>query len=216
MMEPLYFRVSKRAGEAKSCGSRFLGCPALPERFNYPVCADGQGGVWPYTFVCQLNLEELASWGFDGLLPVRGVLSFFAMIDPYLGRFEAPLCIGGTISDMELVKVFYFPDDKDLRTIAPPVPDSCPFPPTGWQMSFTRRHGKLQEDHGLFVPPVHRPWETWDPPFEDWQILLQVDSEEGNGFQLNFMDCGVLAFLIHPDDLARKDFSRVRAVVLSS
>ena len=55
-----------------------------------------------------------------------------------------------------------------------------------------------------------------EPPFEDWQILLQVDSFSGMDFDLNFMDFGVLDFLISPEDLAKRDFSSVRAIVLST
>lgn len=47
-------------------------------------------------------------------------------------------------------------------------------------------------------------------------ILLQVDSFEGEDFSLNFMDTGVLDFLISPHDLEKSDFSDVRAIVLSS
>ena len=52
--------------------------------------------------------------------------------------------------------------------------------------------------------------------YEDWLILLQVDSFEGKDFQLNLMDVGVLDFLISPSDLKQHSFDNVRAIVLSS
>ena len=48
------------------------------------------------------------------------------------------------------------------------------------------------------------------------EILLQVDSFAGMDFNLNFMDCGVLDFLIAPEALWARDFSSVRAIVLST
>ena len=72
------------------------------------------------------------------------------------------------------------------------------------------------EEHALFAGPSHREWESWEHPYEDWEILLQVDSFDGEGFTLNFMDCGVLDFLISPQDLAARRFDRVRAIVLST
>ena len=35
-------------------------------------------------------------------------------------------------------------------------------------------------------------------------------------FSLNFMDCGVLDFLISPEDLAACRFDNVRAIILST
>ncbi len=53
-------------------------------------------------------------------------------------------------------------------------------------------------------------------PFEDWVILLQIDSFEGKYFVLNFMDFGVLDFLISPKAQEAYDFSDVRGIVLST
>ena len=82
-------------------------------------------------------------------------------------------------------------------------------------MAFSAQLEKYGEEHGLFVPPTHRQWETWAPPYETWQILLQVDSCMGNDFHVNFMDKGVLDFLIAPEDLEAKRFDRIRAIILA-
>ena len=68
----------------------------------------------------------------------------------------------------------------------------------------------------LLAPPSHREWENWDHPFEDWLILLQIDSFDGKDFNLNFMDSGVLDFLISEKDLADRRFDNIRAIVLST
>jgi len=41
--------------------------------------------------------------------------------------------------------------------------------------------------------------------FKDYILLLQIDSID----EIMWGDCGVANFFIHPDDLARKDFSKV-------
>lgn len=46
----------------------------------------------------------------------------------------------------------------------------------------------------------------WNPEFRDWILLLQIDSQP-NG--ILWGDMGVANFFIHPDALAKKDFSNV-------
>ena len=45
----------------------------------------------------------------------------------------------------------------------------------------------------------------YNSPFKDYILLLQIDSLD----EIMWGDCGVANFFIHPDDLARKDFSKV-------
>lgn len=44
-------------------------------------------------------------------------------------------------------------------------------------------------------------------PYRDYVLLLQLDSDEANGIMWG--DLGVCHFFIHPDDLRRRDFSKV-------
>lgn len=218
-MHPIFLKLSKPNHPVPPCGSRFWGSPDLPQGFEYPTYTDCNGKIRPYTFVCQINLKEVAPYDTENLLPHEGLLSFFAKIDNYLGYDDDETHIGSHISAENDVRVIYFPTpdfDKFEETAFADDEDE-PFPPAAWSISFTRlKEEECFDEHALFAPPVHREWETWDPPYEDWQILLQVDSFEGADFTLNFMDCGVLTFLIAPDDLKSKCFSHVRAIVLSS
>lgn len=45
-----------------------------------------------------------------------------------------------------------------------------------------------------------------DEEQEDWVVLLQINSQDD---VIMWGDCGVCNFFIHPDDLKKKDFSRV-------
>ena len=145
-----------------------------------------------------------------------GLLSFFAKIDYYLGYYDADDCIGGSISPEDAVRVLYFPVTDDMDEVVLLDDDDEPWNPAEMRVDFARSVPPLSEEHMLLAPPTHRPWETWDPPFEDRLILLQVDSFAGPDFNLNFKDFGVLDFLIPPDDLRRCRFDRVRAIVLST
>jgi hypothetical protein len=127
-------------------------------------------------------------------------------------------CISGYVSGPEDLKVLYFPEvTEDFSEVVLLDEDDEPVNPSELTIRFaqTRPEG-CYEDHALLAKPTHREWETWEPPFEDWQILLQVDSFSGKDFDLNFMDCGVLDFLISPKDLAAGRFDSVRAIVLSA
>lgn len=218
-MKPIYLRLSKPFGELAVEASRFWGSPALPKGMDYPQYIDDAGDEYPYVFVCQINLAELKAFCGDGAdpLPPTGLLLFFAKIDHYLGQFADTDCIGGAISAPDAVKVIYVKDCSGLREVVLVDDEDQPMSPDALEVSFTREHDPMAEDdHALFANPDHREWESWDHPYEDWQILLQIDSFAGMDFNLNFMDFGVLDFLISPEALRHADFSDVRAIVLST
>ena len=218
-MKPIYLRLSKPFGELAVEASRFWGSPALPKGMDYPQYIDDAGDEYPYVFVCQINLAELKAFCGDGAnpLPPTGLLLFFAKIDHYLGQFADTDCIGGAISAPDAVKVIYVKDCSGLREVVLVDDEDQPMSPDALEISFTREHDPLaDDDQVLFARPDHREWESWDHPYEDWQILLQIDSFAGMDFNLNFMDFGVLDFLISPEALRHADFSDVRAIVLST
>ena len=45
--------------------------------------------------------------------------------------------------------------------------------------------------------------------YADYVLLLQLDSDEENGVDMLWGDAGVCNFFIHPQDLAKRDFSKV-------
>ena len=222
-MTPIHLTLSAPSGKLGTCASRFWGNPALPKGFGYPMYTDDGGDEYPYLFVCQINLAEVAPYDTQQRLPHKGLLSFFAKIDHYLGVFDSLDFIGGSISSTDDVCVLYFPEvgtpgpHEGFEEMVLVDADEQPLNPSELCIRFSARPAEpYAEEHALFAHPTHREWETWDHPFEHWQILLQIDSCEGADFQLNFMDCGVLDFLIDPNDLAAADFSKVRGIVLST
>lgn len=215
-MKPIHLKLSKPFEKLPATASRFWGNPALPEDLEWPGYTDDDGDELDYVFVCQINLEELAPYDTDHALPSSGLLLFFAKIDHYLGHFEYE-SVGGSVSPVEAVRIIYLPSTDGLVEKVLVDETDTPVSPEELQIDFTYDFDPLRdEDTCLFARPDHREWETWDHPYEDWLILLQVDSFSGMDFNLNFMDFGVLDFLISPQDLRKADFSNVRAIVLSS
>lgn len=215
-MKPIYLKLSVPPDKLATGSSRFWGNPDLLEGSDFPTYTDEDGDEYHYCFICQINLEELGRLHPSSLLPKRGLLSFFAKIDHYLGYYDAPTEIGGSVSGKDAVKVLYFPSCERMEEKVLTDEEGHPSAPDELQIDFCPDIPHLSDEHALFAPPTHCPWETWDPLFEDWVILLQIDSFEGKDFNLNFMDCGVLDFLISPSDLKRQCFDNVRAIILST
>lgn len=215
-MKPIHLTLRRPFEKIPAGASRFWGNPDLPKGFAYPMYIDDEGDEYPYYFICQINLEEVAPFDTEHRLPASGLLSFFAKIDRYMGYFDASDSIGGSISQADAVRVIWFPSCEDMEEVVLVDDDNAPIAPEEMQIEYTHSTPPLSDEHILFAPPDHREWETWDPPYEDWEILLQIDSFEGMDFILNFMDFGVLDFLISPADLKNRRFDNVRAIVLST
>lgn len=206
-MKPIPITLCKPFEKLPVTASRFWGNPALPSADAFPFYTDSDGDEMAYTFICQINLSELPS----SPLPPKGLLLFFGKVGHYLGRFSEDY-VGGSLGDPEAVRVLYYPSIEGFDEVIVLDDDDKPLSPEEQEIKFA----KGDSDRALFAEPNHREWETWDHPYEEWQILLQVDSMEGMDFQLNFMDWGVLDFLISPEDLRQGIFNNVRGIVLSS
>lgn len=213
---PVYLILSKPFEKLPAGASRFWGNPDLPEGTGYPMYIDDEGDEYPYVFICQINLEQLAAFAPGNPLPKSGLLSFFAKIDHNLGIMAASAGIQSHCSEPEDVKILYFPTIGDMREVVLVDENDEQTSPEEMAVGFADKTETLGDDHALFATPTHREWEDWDSPCEGRQILLQIDSFEGMDFSLNFMDCGVLDFLISTADLAAGNFSDVRAIILST
>ncbi len=214
-MKPIHLTLSMPFAKTAPDASRFWGNPSLPAGSAYPSYVGEDGKEYNYRFICQINLSELRPYDTDKLLPSEGLLLFFAKIDRYMGCFDGG-SVSGYISDAEDVKVIYLADCDGVEEYVLLDEDGMPVAPDEKEIRFSLEPTDFSNEHALFASPDHREWDNWDEPFEDWQILLQVDSFLGMDFYLNFMDCGVLDFLISPDDLKTRKFDNVRAIVLST
>lgn len=214
MEKAIYIKAAKAGYKLPVGCSQWWGSPDLPKAMAYPTYLDSAGRKREYKFVCQINLEEVALHCPDTRLPHKGLLSFFARIHHYLGDAGDTDHVRDRIGSPEEVRVFYFEQTEELEEVVLLDKDGKETDYPEMRMTLSTQQEKYAADQGLFLPPTHREWETWAPPFETWKVLFQLDSFEGDHFHLNFMGSGVLDFLIAPEDLEAHRFDRVRAIVL--
>lgn len=211
----IHIELSETEKALPLLSSKFWGAPAMPKECFLPYYRTDDDEYFPYTFICQIRLDEVAAFDIQNQLPHKGMLYFFAKIDHYLGG-DHPESIGSCISDEQDVIVYYYPDDLDTNEFEFKYPNEgdC-IVPKERKITFSLDCNN-ETKHKLLGLPDYFPYQTWDAPFSKWQLLFQVDSDEGDDYGLNFMDCGLLYFIISPEDLKNSIFSSVRAVVSSS
>ena len=97
--------------------------PDMPAGIPFPCngTPDDEGKEDLLTFICQINLEELATNDTGKLLPASGMLYFFANLDYFLGDYEAEAeCLGFWPDNA--FKVMYAPEIKELCTHEVSIP----------------------------------------------------------------------------------------------
>ena len=184
--------------------SKWWGNPDLPVGFDVPD---------DLTFICQIKCDELAAFDEDNLLPHKGMLYFFAAIDYYFGNFDSynPTDFYWGSED---VKVFYVEDieNQTFEQIVFVDDEDKPVAMKELAIEFSSDDA-LCYGNKMLGEPYNREWEDWDSPYNGWTELLQVDSDDYDECTLNFMDWGMLHFIINPNDLKNNDFTKVKAVI---
>lgn len=214
MNQPVYIKLAESSDDLPVGASHWWGYPDLPADVSIPVVEDAvDGEVYALTFICQINLSDLP----EGIsrLPHSGLLLFFADIAYYNRQWDEP-SIFMHISGKDVVKVIYIPEER-LPELVNRCNDYEEEELPAIPLRFTTKRPSLNEpDHRLLGEPYYREWDDWDSPFEGWELLFQMDSCEGPGYNYNFIDYGVLNLIISPMALNVLDFSDVRAIVLST
>lgn len=207
---PIYIHLREALENPPLGSSHWFGYPDLPPDIGIPqVMEDGE--AYGLTLVCQINLADLP-------LPSarKGLLLFFADISYYCGNWDEP-SIGMNVSDNKVCRVVYVPEERMGELV------NCrqfffeQDEPKAVMLAFDRVRPTLEEEElQLFGQTGHLEWEDWPEPCEGWQLLLMMDSMSGEEYSYNFVDFGVLCFLIEPEALEKGDFSDVRAIILST
>lgn len=188
--------------------SHWWGFPDLPEDVTFPVApgseADDDDDTEDLlTFICQIKLEEIAPYDPAGMLPHEGMLYFFASLDYFLGDPDAD---GGPLGFWPegTYRVVYSPTTEGLHThrvVWADGTDAClPAEAVGFGEA-----GDGDCGHKLLGTPFFDEVSYEAPGLVS---LLQIDEDERWG--LRFYDCGMLNFLISPEDLAAKRFDKAR------
>ena len=193
--------------------SKWWGFPDLPDELDWPtVKADDDGEEFddPLTFICQIKCSDLAPFDPEGLLPHEGMLYFFGALDYFLGDMDAFTAPGMGEWPSEYFRVLYshvteglnthtlFYDEED-EIPACPAPEKIIFSNAG--ESYTWLLGEAFAEETREALP-------------GYVSLLQID--ENDDWGLRFFDCGMLNFMIKPEDLAARRFDRVRAYLYSA
>lgn len=206
--------ASGRIGRSRK--SQWFGKPTIPRGVPIPTRPNPSVGASAVTpkrialpFLCQIDCREIPEEVTE--LPHDGELYFFANLDYYNGRGDKPM---PRYASANWVGVVYVAEEKFVD-----ADYNTDFKANHQASRITldfRRPSADEPDNQLLGEPEHREWEDWDAPYTGWQLLLQMDSCETDGYHYNFMDWGVLDILISPADLRNRDFSRAAAIILST
>ena len=185
--------------------SHWWGFPDLPEAFDWPCNNDGD----LLTFICQIDLEEVAELDVDNILPHKGMLWFFADLDYFLGDLDAPCCGTGEW-EPDSFKVLYSEDCSDLCTHEYYWEDGESAVLPAEEMSFEHTDVTGLGFKLLGMPAMTEGYENEN---EGLMSLLQLDEEER--WNLRFFDCGTVNFMV-PTDRMQCDFSNATLYLHSS
>ena len=185
----------------------------MPEWMDYPELAvtDDDGEVWydPLTFVCQIRCEETASLDPKGLLPHEGMLYFFAALDYFLGDIDTPAYPGMGQWQKDCFRVLYSPTCDDLHTHHIVDEDGQPATLPAEALTFTACSADDDSIRLLGTPYINDVREAMPGMLS----LLQID--ESDRWNLVFHDCGMLNFLIRPDDLLARRWNQAECYLFS-
>lgn len=213
--------------------SKFGGTPDVPAGFEWPMWQEV-----PINFMAQINLDEIAAFDVENVLPSSGVLSFFYYdLNP---EEDDPLLVHGLEEEKGAWRVFHFTSPLE-RTEGP----------LGWKNESSIGSGRMTAS--LLVDLPQRPLEISDDwSNEQWQIheslmerlaiekphlmlgypvphwwdaridaaritgrgeaedwVLLLQLNSDEELHWNWGDVGSLFYLVHRDDLKAGDFSRV-------
>lgn len=178
------------------------------EGFDWPCTDDGMDLI----FLGQVRLEDLPR---GGELPPSGLLLFFADVDYSLGNMEAD-SPGIGLWPADACRVIYYPAEKleGLQRVMF-LDDGEVCTPRAREV-LINEGGAMGDGVRLLGEPRCFEWDDWPEPCAGWRLLLQVDSEAAEDYQLRFYDDGLLYFIISEEDLRAGRFDRVRAFMYSS
>lgn len=188
--------------------SKWWGQADLPEDMDYPMIPyDDEYGDDPLTFLCQIRCADLADCDPDNLLPHKGMLYFFAAIDEYVAAMHTGECeLHNGLGEWspETFRVIYHPNETGLAPHTLVDSEGKPFGLPAESISFETADFNYDSFKLLGRPYYDEIQEL----YPDHLCLLQIDENEDWGLRL--YDCGMICFLIRPEDLSAGLFSNAK------
>lgn len=198
--------------------SKWWGCPDLPKGVPYPCYEpipdymaddehiadyDEDESEDTLTFICQINLQDIAPYDVEGLLPHTGMLYFFAQLDYFMGDLDAP-SQGLGFWQKGAFRVIYSPKTTALHTHRTLWADGTPAYRPARAITFSRTDDH-DYGHRLLGMPYYEEVSAEAPGMLS---LLQID--EDDTLPLRLYDLGTLNFLITPTQLKSTDFTHTK------
>lgn len=180
--------------------------------FTVEEYADGTQEEYPMSLVCQVNCADFVRGNPDNdlarMLPDKGIISFFANVDYFLGDMDAAGEGMGEWSANSF-RVLYSRDMDRLckHRIVDEEGRECAIPaePLG-----------VPQDEGEESCVLSRPTcfvDEVEAYYPGYVTLLQLDGSDRHG--LRFYDGGCLFFLISPEDLRECRFGNAECAMFS-
>ena len=195
----------KQTYDLKPTDSHWWGEPVLQEGIDLPFTveeyADGTQEKFPMSLVCQINCADFIQGNPDNslahMLPDKGIISFFANVDYFLGDMDATGEGMGEWSANSF-RVLYSRDMDRLRThkIVDEEGRDCAIPAEPLHVP----QDEVEESRVLSQPTCFV--DEIENYYPGYITLLQLDSSDRHG--LRFYDGGCLFFFISPEDLREK------------
>jgi uncharacterized protein YwqG len=92
--------------------SKIGGNPYLPSDFSWPVLTYEDDSTVPLSFFCQINLDDVAEYDVDGVLPRHGMLYFFYECESSSWGYDP--------EDRDCARVYYYEDTSGFSPFDPP------------------------------------------------------------------------------------------------
>ena len=153
--------------------SKLGGNPFLPVDFTWPVFADGTV-TRPLSFLCQINLAEVAEYDRDGLLPGKGMLYFFYECEAFRWGFDP--------KDKGSAQVFYFENTAGFQPLSWPeeIPEEYVVPEMA--VRFTPRPSYPNYEELDLHSSTDCQWEEYDAILEKMGVDLDAETHKLLGY----------------------------------
>lgn len=222
--QPALHIATKRNDQLEIGSSKFGGYPDLPSEVVYPTYGEGK----KQTFLAQFQLSDLASFSVSSVLPSSGMLYFFHVENPTEDGYREL----SWQCPWEGWQVIYW--DGDPTTLQPTIDDHHFAYPQA-EIQLTERYScdedrlydemedlpshiwdeieKIKEneciglDHQLLGYPTLQQPLYGEKDVKERILLLQLDSD--SEVEMLWGDCGTLYFFTTPEDLQKRDFSKI-------
>ena len=193
--------------------SKWWGEPDMPEELDWPgvMLPDDNGKVYeePLTFICQICCDDIAALDPENYLPHEGMLYFFAAIDYFLGDMDALIYPGTGPWKPEYYRVLYTPKCDDLHTHHLQYPDGTSATLPAEAITFAQSNEADDGNRLLGYPYIEDVREAMPNRLS----LLQI--EENDRWHLTFHDCGILYFLMDPQQLLARQWEKIECYLFS-